>query len=93
LGTRLAAACGWINVVILLELGRGAEGLPSLKGILTKRFPLFFTLDVLRDPILSIVATLRKADKRSDASVPKARQAPLKSSIRAIRLRDLCRDL
>jgi hypothetical protein len=34
-----------------------------------------------------VVATRRKADRRSGASVPKARQAPLNSSILAIRLR------
>jgi hypothetical protein len=55
-------ACGWINVVALLQLGQpsirligrhvltsGAEGLPRLKSILAKGFPLFLTVDVLRD--------------------------------------------
>jgi len=37
--------------------------------------------------MLSMVATRRKAERRSGARVPKARQAPLNSSIRAIRLR------
>lgn len=39
------------------------------------------------EPILSIVATRRKADRRSGASVPKARHAPLNSSILAIIVR------
>jgi hypothetical protein len=41
----------------------------------------------MASPIVTIVATRRKADSRSGASVPKARQAPLNSSTRAIRLR------
>ena len=41
----------------------------------------------VEDPMLSIVATRRKADKRSGASVPSARQAPLNSSISDIRER------
>src|ERR1700676_4248300 len=36
------------------------------------------------DPMLSIVATRRKADKRSGASVLSARQAPLNSSSSAM---------
>ena len=39
------------------------------------------------EPILSMVATRRRADSRAGASVPKARQAPLNSSILAMRLR------
>ena len=39
------------------------------------------------EPMLSIVATRRMADRRSGASVPKARHAPLNSSILAIRFR------
>ncbi len=35
--------------------------------------------------MLSIVATRRSADSRSGARVPRARQAPLNSSISAIR--------
>jgi hypothetical protein len=41
----------------------------------------------VEDPMLSIVATRRKALSRSGASVPSARQAPLNSSISAIRER------
>ena len=37
--------------------------------------------------MLSMVATRRSADSRSGARVPKARQAPLNSSILAMRLR------
>src|SRR5882672_1212608 len=36
------------------------------------------------DPMLSMVATRRRAESRSGASVPRARQAPLNSSIPAI---------
>jgi hypothetical protein len=36
------------------------------------------------DPMLSIVATRRRADKRSGASVLSARQAPLNSSSSAM---------
>ena len=36
------------------------------------------------EPMLSMVATRRSAESRSGASVPKARQAPLNSSIRAM---------
>ena len=39
------------------------------------------------EPTLSMVATRRSADRRSGASVPKARHAPLNSSIVAIRRR------
>ena len=39
------------------------------------------------DPMLSMVATRRRADRRSGASAPWARQTPLNSSIPAIRLR------
>lgn len=37
--------------------------------------------------MLSMVATRRRADSRSGASVPRARQAPLNSSILAMRLK------
>ena len=40
----------------------------------------------VEEPMLSMVATRRSADRRSGASVPKARQAPLNSSILAMRL-------
>lgn len=39
------------------------------------------------EPMLSMVATRRRADSRSGASVPRARQAPLNSSILAMRFR------
>ena len=39
------------------------------------------------DPMLSIVATRRSADRRSGAKVPSARHAPLNSSISAIKER------
>jgi len=37
------------------------------------------------EPMLSMVATRRRAESRSGASIPRARHAPLNSSIRAIR--------
>src|SRR5437879_3566440 len=39
------------------------------------------------DPMLSMVATLRRADRRSGAKAPRARQAPLNSSISAMKPR------
>src|SRR5690606_9550811 len=39
------------------------------------------------EPMLSMVATRRRVDSRSGASVPKARQAPLNLSLLAMRLR------
>jgi hypothetical protein len=44
-------------------------------------------------PILSMAATRRKAERRCGASVPKARHAPLNSSIRGIQTQDLGCDL
>jgi hypothetical protein len=37
----------------------------------------------VEEPMLSMVATRRRVERRSGASLPKARQAPLNSSIRA----------
>src|SRR3990167_6804230 len=41
----------------------------------------------VEEPMLSMVATRRRADRRSGASEPKARQTPLNSSILAMRFR------
>src|SRR5690606_29536149 len=46
----------------------------------------------VEEPMLSMVATRRNADSRSGASVPRARQAPLNSSMPAIRPR-ISRDI
>jgi len=43
--------------------------------------------DAVDDPMLSMVATLRRADGRSGAKVPRARQAPLNSSSSAMKPR------
>ena len=46
------------------------------------------------EPMLSMVATLRRAVRRSGARVPRARQAPLNSSMRAIKRKisaEMCR--
>ena len=45
----------------------------------------FAALDSGEEPMLSMVASLRSAVRRSGARVPRARQAPLNSSIRAIK--------
>jgi hypothetical protein len=47
-------------------LTRGAEGLPSLKGVLAKGFSLFLTIDILRDrfthqPVRCTLARIRQA--------------------------------
>jgi hypothetical protein len=47
-------------------LTSGVEGLPRLKGVLAKGFPLFLTVDVLRDrlrhqPVRCTLARIRQA--------------------------------
>ena len=47
----------------------------------------------VEEPMLSMVATRRRAESRSGANVPSARQAPLNSSRPAMSLRSFGSDL
>ena len=91
--TRIATA-DWLvpadEEYLLFVAGRKRLDLEAGKQSLDLPIRQFAAFDPVHEPILSMPVKRRRADSRSGASVPKARHAPLNSSILAMRFRISC---